>query len=73
MKVEVLSPVAGTVAFFNVDEGLSVAAGEEICSVESMKTFFAVHAPVAGRLRYLATLGEIVGQDDPIAEIITEG
>ena len=62
-------PIVGVVAQWLVEDGALVAEGEIVCQVESMKVFFEVRAPAAGTLRYRAELGEIVGQEDPVAVI----
>ena len=68
--VPVFPPIVGAVAQWLVDDGAVVAEDEVVCQVESMKVFFEVRAPPAGTLRYRAELGEIVGQEDPVAEIV---
>lgn len=62
--------IIGTLADLAVDEGEAVEAGQLICMVESMKVMFPVHASRAGRVHYLVELGEIVGEGEPVAEIV---
>lgn len=64
-----VSPVMGTVASFFVDDGAEVAAGDTVVEIESMKTFFSVAAETAGIVRLKVALGEVVGEDDVLAEI----
>lgn len=66
---EVYPPVVASVAEWHADDGATVEEGDIIAQVESMKTFFPIHAPATGVLRYKVDLGEIVGQEDLIAVI----
>ena len=62
-RVEVRSEVAGTVWSLERDPGETVAAGEAVVILESMKMEVPVEAPVAGRVAELA-----VAKDDPVEE-----
>ncbi|HTI81752.1 MAG TPA: acetyl-CoA carboxylase biotin carboxyl carrier protein subunit [Acetobacteraceae bacterium] len=67
--VDVFPPTVASLCEWLVDDGATVEEGEHIATVESMKTMFPVYAPASGTLRYKIDLGEIVGQEDPIAVI----
>jgi biotin carboxyl carrier protein len=60
----------GTLALLHVEDGATVTEGEALCEIEAMKTFLRVPAPTAGSVRWLVELGETVGEDDEIAEIV---
>lgn len=69
MRHEVVSPVVGSLSDCAVDEGDSVEEGDQVCSVESMKTMFPLYAPVAGRVIFTRELGEIVGEGEVVFEV----
>ena len=52
-----------------VDDGAQVTEGDIICMTEAMKMMADVRSPATGTLRYRAQLGQIVGQNEPIAVI----
>ena len=49
-STEIVSPTAGLVVQVNASEGQSVAAGETLVVVQSMKTEIAVTADAAGKV-----------------------
>ncbi|MGD8416896.1 MAG: biotin/lipoyl-binding carrier protein [Pseudomonadales bacterium] len=63
MQHEVESEVQGTVWKVEVAEGASVATGDVLVILESMKMEIPVEAPVGGRVMALA-----VGVEDPVTE-----
>lgn len=67
--VDVFPPCVASLCEWQADDGATVELDEHIATVESMKTMFPVYAPASGVLRYRVELGEIVGQEDPIAVI----
>ena len=70
--VEVFTDIPGSLAVWHVEDGSRVEEGEAVCEVECMKTMMRVPAPASGILRCKMQLGEVVGQDDVIAEIETQ-
>ena len=70
-RTRVLSPTFGTLALFHVEDGGRVEAGDAICEIEVMKTFYRVTAEVSGIIRWKMELGELAGTDDVIGEIET--
>lgn len=72
MAVTIASPYAGTVAYQHVDDGVHVAEGEAVVELEAMKMMTALTAPCAGTVRHLVQLGEVVAQDQPVAEIVED-
>jgi acetyl-CoA/propionyl-CoA carboxylase biotin carboxyl carrier protein len=71
-RVPVLAPHDGSLSYQHVEDGARVEEGEPICAIELMKMQSDILAPCAGTVRHLADLGEVIAQDQPIAEIITE-
>ena len=69
MSIEVLPPCVASLSQWYFDDGDRVTKGDHIADVESMKTIFPIDAPATGVLRYKADLGDIVGEDDPLALI----
>jgi oxaloacetate decarboxylase alpha subunit len=63
------SPVAGTVLRYAVDEGATVAAGDNVIIIESMKMELEIKATVAGSVHFLAPTGAQVASQQPLAEI----
>ena len=64
--------MVGVLAVMDCDDGTEVQAGDPICQIECFKIFTHVEAPVAGKVQFRFKLGEMVGQDDVIAYIVTE-
>ena len=69
MRADLKSDVPGILALQHAPQGTSVAAGDLVCAVESMKTLYDLRAPIAGMVRYLVDLGEMVEQDQVIATV----
>lgn len=69
MSVELVSPLAGTVAMQHVEDGARVEDGEAVVEVEAMKMMWTVAATCSGIVRHRAALGSVVGQDDVLAII----
>ena len=67
--VDVFPDVIGVLAEWLVDDGATVAEGDHIANLESMKTYFPVYAPCSGTLRYKVDTGEIAGQEEPLAQV----
>jgi biotin carboxyl carrier protein len=63
MQVEVESEVQGSVWKVEVEAGATVAAGDVLMILESMKMEIPVEAPVAGTVAELR-----VSPEDPVAE-----
>ncbi len=64
------SPVAGLVAAVETAEGATVAVGDTLIIVESMKMEIPVESEVAGRvLRLLVAVGGQVAEGQAVAEI----
>jgi biotin carboxyl carrier protein len=70
--VDVVSEMIGSVALRRVDDGAKVEAGDAIVDIECMKTFWPIHAPVAGIVTHRVDLGAVVGQDEVVAVIEVE-
>lgn len=68
-RVEILSPVDGTLSLRCAEEGSFIEAGERVAEVECMKMLIPLESPAAGRLRFLVQLGEVVAHDEPVAFI----
>ncbi len=66
----ILSPLTGAVACFLVEDGAAVDDGDPIMEIEAFKMFTQIDAPCAGTVRLKVGLGEVVGEDDLLAEII---
>lgn len=62
----------GSVSYFHVGDGDLVAEGENVIAIECMKMQHDMPAPAAGRVRFKVALGEMVEQDQVIAEIEQE-
>lgn len=56
----------------HVDEGAKVERGDAVIAVECMKQQHDIISPVAGVVRFQVTLGEVIEQDQLLAEIETE-
>jgi biotin carboxyl carrier protein len=69
---EVVSPMAGTIAFRHVEDGGHVEAGDVVVELEAMKMLTQLTAPCAGRVHHRYELGEVVGQDDVVATVEPE-
>ncbi|GHV91855.1 oxaloacetate decarboxylase [Spirochaetia bacterium] len=65
----ILSPVAGTVLRFAVNEGAQVASGDNVVIIESMKMELEIKATAAGNVHYLVPTGTQVASQQPLAEI----
>jgi oxaloacetate decarboxylase alpha subunit len=63
------SPVAGTIIRLNAGEGSSVALGQTIIILESMKMELEIKSTHAGAVHFLVTPGTQVSAQQPIAEI----
>ena len=78
MKTEVLLPKVGfamnegVLSRWMVDDGAQVTAGQPLYEFESDKSVQEVEAPVSGRLRIIATLGETYPVGTVLAEISDE-
>lgn len=60
----------GTLAQWLVDDGATVAPGDVIYVLETDKVESEIEAPAAGRLRQLATAGELYPVGEQVAEIV---
>lgn len=69
-KTAVVCDIVGSLSDLSVDEGECVRAGQIICQIESMKTYFPVYAPVSGRVQFVAELGDVVGESEVVAWIV---
>jgi oxaloacetate decarboxylase alpha subunit len=65
----ILSPVAGTVLRYAVNEGDHVAPGDNVIIIESMKMELEIKATAAGSVHFLAPSGAQVASQQPLAEI----
>ncbi|HEX6888466.1 MAG TPA: carboxyl transferase domain-containing protein [Candidatus Nanopelagicales bacterium] len=65
----VTTPMPGLVVALHVTEGATVAAGERLCTVETMKCQSAVLAPAAGTVADLRAVGELVAAGDTVAQV----
>lgn len=63
------SPIAGSVWKIHHPACGSVAAEEEIVTLEAMKSEFCVKAPAAGMIRFLVKEGQVVDAGQPVAVI----
>ena len=69
-STEVLAPTAGLVVKVSVSEGATVAAGDSIVVLQSMKTEIDVVADVAGKVsKVLVKKGDEVNIGQTVAEI----
>ena len=67
---KVHTEVAGTVWRIIAQKGASLAAGDVILIMESMKMEIPIEAPRAGRLlEILVAEGDVLREDDPVAVI----
>jgi oxaloacetate decarboxylase alpha subunit len=64
------APVAGTVLRYAVNEGATVAAGDNVVIIESMKMELEIKATSAGKVHFLVPTGTQVASQQPIAEIM---
>ena len=62
-EIKIVTEVAGRVCALAVEDGASVADGDEIAFVEAMKMEIPVASPIAGTLKSL-----LVKLDDIVAE-----
>jgi oxaloacetate decarboxylase alpha subunit len=65
----ILSPVAGTVLRYAVNEGDHVASGDNVVIIESMKMELEIKATAAGSVHFLASAGAQIASQQPLAEI----
>jgi len=65
----VQAPVAGTFLKATVAEGSSVASGQTIIMIESMKMELEVKATAAGTVHFLSSAGSAINAGQAIAEI----
>ncbi|MCU0300050.1 MAG: hypothetical protein MUF35_00410 [Candidatus Nanopelagicales bacterium] len=65
----VTTPMPGLVVATHVAIGDAVAAGDPLCTVETMKCQSAVPAPHAGTVAELRGLGDLVAAGDPVAHL----
>lgn len=63
------APVAGTLLKFVASEGDTVAAGDTIIMIESMKMELEVKATAAGKVHFLANAGDAIQAGQTLAEI----
>ena len=66
---ELRSPMPGTVVAVPVADGDRVAAGDTIVTVEAMKMESPLIAPVAGIVRVIVRVGDLVRRDQVVAVI----
>ncbi len=73
-RLTVAAPVQGTVVLVSVVVGDTVAQGESLLILESMKMEHVVRSPVAGVLRALeAEAGALMAKGDPVAVVEAGG
>jgi sodium pump decarboxylase gamma subunit len=65
----ILSPVAGTILRYAVNEGDHVASGDNVIIIESMKMELEIKATAAGSVHFLVLSGVQVASQQPLAEI----
>jgi oxaloacetate decarboxylase alpha subunit len=65
----VVAPVAGTLLKHAVAEGASVASGDTIIIIESMKMELDIKAVSAGKVHFLVPTGTQIASQQAIAEI----
>jgi len=68
--VTIPAPVAGTVLRYAVNEGATVAAGDNVVIIESMKMELEIKATSSGKVHFLVPTGTQVASQQPIAEIM---
>ena len=66
---DVTAPVPGSLVDFLVEDGAQVAAGDEVAVLSAMKMETRVEAPVAGTLRQVAAVGDVVAVGQAIARV----
>ena len=66
---DVTAPVPGSLVDFLVDDGATVAAGDEVAVLSAMKMETRVEAPVAGTFRRTAAVGDVVAVGQAIARV----
>ncbi len=64
------APVSGVVLRYSKNEGDSVANGDTIMIIESMKMELEIMATATGKIRYIAKTGDQVLANQPIAQIL---
>ena len=65
----VLASIYGSLAVIDKPSGSVVKKGETIAQIECMKSFWELIAPADGVIHWRLTLGEVVGQDEIVAQI----
>jgi biotin carboxyl carrier protein len=70
--VALYAEMTGSVAQFHIEDGQRVEKDETVVDVECMKSYYPLHAPVSGTVRYRVALGDLVNPDDLVAVIETE-
>ncbi|MDR2658485.1 MAG: sodium-extruding oxaloacetate decarboxylase subunit alpha [Spirochaetaceae bacterium] len=63
------APVAGTLLKHTVAEGASVASGDTIIIIESMKMELEIKATASGKVHFLVPAGQAVQAQQPLAQI----
>lgn len=66
---EVLSPVAGNLSLWNVENGQAIEKGQQIAVIEAMKMETPIKAPFSGILHHDLTIGSFVNFNMPIGKI----
>ena len=66
---DVTAPVPGSLVDFLVEDGAQVTAGDEVAVLSAMKMETRVEAPVAGTLRQVAKVGDVVAVGQAIARV----
>ncbi len=66
----VVAPIQGTVVAVHVEEGREVAEGDPLVTLEVMKMEHLVKAPVAGRVRDLVSVGELISPPTPVLRLL---
>jgi oxaloacetate decarboxylase alpha subunit len=65
----ILSPVAGTIIRYGVNEGTQVSSGTTVIIIESMKMELEIKATTAGKVHFLVPTGTQVASQQPVAEV----
>ena len=73
MRIEVESEVQGSVWKVEVETGATVAAGEVLMILESMKMEIPVEAPAAGVVAELSVSPEEAVEEDQVLAVIETG
>ena len=68
-KASILAPVAGTILRHAADEGAEVRKGQTVLIIESMKMELEIKTAEDGKIRFLASPGDKVASQQPLAEI----